>query len=639
MGLQGWSTLSPRGSEEIFHSSCKHTAKKVVAPSQYEGRCGPEPPLPRERQPTRELLRPLKRTGARTRRRDELFAASLRRRRQWKTEKPSCFASGAIVGFARRSLWREAAAELFQAQRVAAPLSVAAFAAALSSCSKAKLWAQSLSIFEGVLLSGIEPDLTLWNTFVTAHGRGALWQHAVRLVIARPGGNACGAFHGAQDLVPDIVTYSAAVDACARGGEWRHAQALLRLATRAAVRVDAVASGAAVAAAASAGGGEGSCWGRVMDLIAGFQCHGVEPSVVTCNTAIAACDSLQAWFWSIALLEIMKPRADVVAYNSGISTLTRVWRWEKALALLASTFMLHVLPDVVSRNAAVDACTKGLQWRLAVRILRSVQGSLARGLQLSLTICGAAISACGGALQWEEAASLVDYMVTWTVPPDAVALSAAVVACGRSNAWHAALGRFPLAHRLGVSRGAASAGRGSAAALSVAAACAAGGQSKHATALLDAAFKCRGVTRWGETSGLPSRDISTRQVQAASEDLEGWAVAAAAIAERLGEWARCLRLLQVAVQHWRIAEAAAMAIRRSVVRACGLALCWEVAVCVLDAGMRHGTLVGRLARPSSSDPEATVWSAATWVCEAANARNPVLESSDCGGKLRAGRRK
>ena len=84
-------------------------------------------------------------------------------------------------------------------------------------------------------------------------------------------------------------------------------------------------------------------------------------------------DQLRAgsqWQQAIYLLNSMPSfavEADIISYNSAISSCGKGRLWQAAVDLFHSIPNANLAPDVVSFNAAISACEKGEEWQLALQ--------------------------------------------------------------------------------------------------------------------------------------------------------------------------------------------------------------------------------------------------------------------------------
>jgi len=79
--------------------------------------------------------------------------------------------------------------------------------------------------------------------------------------------------------------------------------------------------------------------------------EGVEPSVVTCNTAISAFGRRSQWW--LALQQLQRWQLDLLAFNAAIAACAKHWQW--ALQLLIDMETYGCERDVISYNSTISA--------------------------------------------------------------------------------------------------------------------------------------------------------------------------------------------------------------------------------------------------------------------------------------------
>eukprot|EP00439_Symbiodinium_sp_Y106_P079205 s1190_g17.t3 len=108
---------------------------------------------------------------------------------------------------------------------------------------------------------------------------------------------------------------------------------------------------------------------------------------------------------------------------------------------------LHEHPCHETYAAGMEAFRKSLHWEWCIWLLadmhiRSVRVQSAYGSNLK--VASAAISACGGAQQWQVAVHLIHSMEMQLMVPDTIAWNAAITACKKGSQWQGALALLPM---------------------------------------------------------------------------------------------------------------------------------------------------------------------------------------------------
>ncbi|CAJ1355402.1 unnamed protein product [Effrenium voratum] len=132
----------------------------------------------------------------------------------------------------------------------------------------------------------------------------------------------------------------------------------------------------------------------------------------------------------LPLLQALEDDLGEESYTLGVSSCTRSLLWQQALAILPKAKSLQ------SYHALISACGKDRGWRLAVALFQEMPQAELVPDAVSLTC---AIIACGKSLEWQRALDLLD---AGFASPDKICLSAAMSICERGSAWQAGLGLF-----------------------------------------------------------------------------------------------------------------------------------------------------------------------------------------------------
>eukprot|EP00439_Symbiodinium_sp_Y106_P085760 s341_g29.t2 len=119
-------------------------------------------------------------------------------------------------------------------------------------------------------------------------------------------------------------------------------------------------------------------------------------------------------------------------------------RWETALQLLQDV-PPTVSVDLIVVSSGIGACGRCKQWHQALRVLGLARGAALESDRLDLQTISATISACEKSARWSPALRCLDSLHCGQLETDAVALSAAVSACGQGSAWTRALCIFAAA--------------------------------------------------------------------------------------------------------------------------------------------------------------------------------------------------
>lgn len=90
----------------------------------------------------------------------------------------------------------------------------------------------------------------------------------------------------------------------------------------------------------------------------------------------------------------------LITYNSAIAAIGRGGggQWKQAVALVKQMTASGLAPDDITYNSLIVACGRGGQWKQALSVLK---GMKKQGMRCDIIAYSAAISACGEAGQWE----------------------------------------------------------------------------------------------------------------------------------------------------------------------------------------------------------------------------------------------
>ena len=127
---------------------------------------------------------------------------------------------------------------------------------------------------------------------------------------------------------------------------------------------------------------------------------------------------------------------DVVTCTSAISACEAAGRWQEALLFLELMHGARIVANRITWNAAVSAAEKGSHWELAMCFLDAMQDEHVAPDCIS---CGSAISACQKSHVWTRAVSTLLSMQILRTEPDSICWSSSLLACSQGTAWAIAL--------------------------------------------------------------------------------------------------------------------------------------------------------------------------------------------------------
>ncbi|CAE6967259.1 unnamed protein product [Symbiodinium sp. CCMP2592] len=231
------------------------------------------------------------------------------------------------------------------------------------------------------------PDITGWTRKLNAVGKARQWQLAVHILTQLE----------PLQIRPNDFTFGACMGACSRAAQWQ------------------------------------SCLQLLEDLIG----KGIQPNMIIQNTALAACEKGSQWTAALQLFSgLPRATADLVTYNSLITTMGRAIRWSCALRLQQTLREALLEPDRITFNAAMTACSRAGRWESALDLLAEM---LRTGPVPSLADFNVMISALGDTGQWEHAQHLLSVAAAASLDADIVTYTSLISALSIGKRWESAL--------------------------------------------------------------------------------------------------------------------------------------------------------------------------------------------------------
>ena len=190
-----------------------------------------------------------------------------------------------------------------------------------------------------------------------------------------------------------------------------------------------------------------------MKLFRAVQQAGIQPSVITYNAAISACDKAGRSDEALGLFTELSDLArrdpsikpDVVTYNATISMLGKAGRPDDALRLLNELKHLAVddpsmRPTLISYTAAISACGRSGRATEALSLLAELkqQATGDRSMRPNNITYNAAIAACAKAGRADSALDLLEEMKALafrdrSMRPNAISYNSTISACGNAG--------------------------------------------------------------------------------------------------------------------------------------------------------------------------------------------------------------
>ncbi|CAK0789736.1 unnamed protein product [Prorocentrum cordatum] len=169
----------------------------------------------------------------------------------------------------------------------------------------------------------------------------------------------------------------------------------------------------------------------------------LEPTAISYNAGISACEKSEQWQRALALLSEMRETAQakleptaIFSYNAGISACEKGDQWQRALALVSEMREAKLEPDVTSYSAGISACEKGEQWRRALALVSEMREAK---LEPDVISYNAGVSASKKGEQWQRSLAQLSEMREAKLEPDVISYSAWISACAKGKRWQWAL--------------------------------------------------------------------------------------------------------------------------------------------------------------------------------------------------------
>ncbi|CAE7938800.1 TRAP1, partial [Symbiodinium sp. KB8] len=337
--------------------------------------------------------------------------------------------ANSLQGLAKAWRWEEATsllvARMSSKGGMKTSLSVLEISAAMTACSRSTKWEWALSLLGDAQRMNAD-DGPLYTTAITACGRSTKWRVSLSLF----------ADVFAKRLPADIVTYTTALAAC-EGGSWQ--QSICLLSNLRQSRLNGTLSTYALVTRACASAEQ---WQSALSLLTELRDEAVEPDVVLCTSVACACTAGGHWHKALHLfleMQLQRIKADGPAINAAIAACDKGGDWRRALLFFAD---FPCERNQSTCTAAISACSGSQQWQQALRLLKLWQDDDRGGGPplASCLPCTAAVSVCGRARQWERALALLDSMSKASVA-DTAMFNAAISAAGDTQ-WQLALEVF-----------------------------------------------------------------------------------------------------------------------------------------------------------------------------------------------------
>lgn len=213
----------------------------------------------------------------------------------------------------------------------------------------------------------------------------------------------------------NIIIYNAAANALGKGSKWRLSLFMLCEAARKGCVANEISQNLLLSALERA-----ACWTRGIELL------GASSNAISFNTALKGC--AKGWLKALEVFTTMRlSGSEPDAFTFSALAQTHSW-------LMACYFLDQAgsQANLVTYSAAMSACQGSAQWQQAMILFSRL---LSKGLLPNVISYSAAVSACEKGGQWQRALALFAEMPRFELYPDAVACGAALRACEVGLQW------------------------------------------------------------------------------------------------------------------------------------------------------------------------------------------------------------
>lgn len=350
----------------------------------------------------------------------------------------------------KASKWQQANAILPWLRQTRVQANAMAYNSAMTSFTSASRWQVATCLLSRGNVDTVQADVVSYTLLINNYEQTTQWQSGMALL---------------QQLCcciqPDGIVYNAAINACSKGAQWRTSETLLRELSRAELQMETVSFNTlasacekaqqwkdaaltmtslgslsieadvfsfSVALKASRNTSSRGKWQVCWTLLDKIQRDQVQPDDVLQNVALI--ETAEQWQFALMFLSTLQDQADILAYNSALSTSGRATCWTGAQEILRTMKVQDIQPGVVSCTSLIRACTFG-NWQFAEKVLGEFRF---RGLQEDVVACTAAIKACDSVGEWRRVLWLFANFQSRKLQADIIAYNDIISACTK-GAW------------------------------------------------------------------------------------------------------------------------------------------------------------------------------------------------------------
>ena len=297
-----------------------------------------------------------------------------------------------LAAAARATQWRKVL-QLSQALwHKRGQLDVLSCGSVLHSCDVGSRWQRALNIFFFMELRGPRPNIIVVSSAISAVSasmRGGAW--ALQVLADLPGSR----------LRANAICCNAAVSTCAASSMWAESVDVFSRMLQYGPAPTMITHGAVMSAAESVGR-----WHDVLQWLSSGKDAGLQPTFVTCSTALSACRyEAAAWAHGVRLMACSREGSQL---------------WP---------------PTQVVANALVGACSLAGRWRFVAQILNNFRGWVLQPDHLTLASAASALrTSSDTAPTWAQTLDLLKKFSGHALQPDYSSLEFMLSACAHRPA-------------------------------------------------------------------------------------------------------------------------------------------------------------------------------------------------------------
>lgn len=288
--------------------------------------------------------------------------------------------------------WRGAAEWLRHMQKERLPPDACSIHTAITSCKDSSLWTKAILFFRQMPVQSLATDATGFGATLAA-AQGEDWRLALSLWGSHYGTakhlrtqiGCCAVLKAFQKsswrnaicmlqdmsvtrMEPDLISCSTIAGHCQISDQWQKAAFLLADMEG----LDDVALNCMARAS-----GDGGHWQNALEL------GRAGAGILECTAALCACSEGTAWESAAWILTCATP--DVIACNTGISTLRDAAQWQLAISVSESMAHKRIAPDEASIHVQIQSLELVSLWEAAVQSLQSMKKRCLREGVFSIT--------------------------------------------------------------------------------------------------------------------------------------------------------------------------------------------------------------------------------------------------------------